>query len=79
MDATPRTDWSQTPMIIIALPECPACCCPDWTRIRTNPRETDGSVTRLAKCDSCGQAFRIVEELPPEGNVVVWPSTIEES
>jgi DNA-directed RNA polymerase subunit M/transcription elongation factor TFIIS len=60
-DTTPKTSKYDT-YVFTERPRCPTCRSETIKRMRTLPRETDGSQARLMICTACGQRFTLVEE-----------------
>lgn len=69
-----RDAWESAPMVFVCRPACPHCRSEQYTRVRTEPKESDGTVTQKAICRTCEKTFLIINEtLPESGSEIVWP------
>ncbi len=62
-----RRQWQDAPCVFVPAPRIPRPLCPSCGStanipIRSMPRETDGSQTRLAVCGDCSEPFKIITD-----------------
>ena len=61
------TNWADAPCCFVTAPSCSHCGHLEYITVRSEANG-DGSVTRKAICRQCSGRFKIVVELPENGN-----------